>query len=236
MNKLHLIVSGLMIAGALAASTLVYQNREAWLPEKVPVHWGIDFQPDAWADRQDIFWHLFAIPLVMVGVAALVLALITWFSPRGFEPTKANPSLTSYLVLLIIGLMTSLHIVILLSYVSEKMPVEAGIMGVIFAFFILMGNILGKVQRNFWVGIRTPWTLANHVVWEKTHRLAAWLFVIAGFAGLLSLLVIKLLPMPVLIGIWVGMLAIAALVPVIYSLMLYKKLERSGKLDEPMAA
>lgn len=104
-------------------------------------------------------------------------------------------------------------------------------MGVIFFFFILLGNILGKVQQNFWIGIRTPWTLTNHKVWEKTHRLAAWLFVGAGIVGLLSLALLQVLPKPVLLGCWIGLLAMAALVPVIYSLVYYKQLERTGQLS-----
>ena len=47
----------------------------------------------------------------------------------------------------------------------------------------LLGNVLGKVRRNFWVGVRTPWTLADVRVWERTHRLAAWLFTVAGLVG-----------------------------------------------------
>ncbi|HQR09315.1 MAG TPA: SdpI family protein [Gemmatales bacterium] len=236
MNKLHTILISLLIAGSTAASWLVWENRQTWLPEKVPVHWGIDFTPDKWAPRDDMFWYLFAVPIGMVGITLLLAALIYWFSPRGFEPAKANPQLNSFIILLIVGLFAALHAVILMGYVTQQMPVTSGIMGVVFLFFILLGNILGKIQRNFWIGIRTPWTLANNQVWEKTHRLGAWTFVGAGVIGLLSLFVTSLVPMPIMIGCWIGLLTLAALVPVIYSLVYYKQLERSGKLDEPIRA
>ncbi|MFT3880517.1 MAG: SdpI family protein [Gemmatales bacterium] len=236
MNKLHTILIGLLIAGSSAASWLVWENRQTWLPEKVPVHWGIDFTPDKWAPRDDMFWYLFAVPIGMVGITLLLVALIYWFSPRGFEPAKANPQLNSFIILLIVGLFAALHAVILVGYMTQQMPVSSGIMGVVFLFFILLGNVLGKIQRNFWIGIRTPWTLANHQVWEKTHRLGAWTFVGADTIGLLSLFFTSLVPMPVMFGCWVGLLSLAGLVPVIYSLVYYKKLERSGKLDEAATA
>jgi len=233
MKKLNTILNVLLIAASTIASWVVWENRQAWLPDKVPVHWGVDFTPDKWASRDDMFWYLFAVPIVMVGLWMLLAALIYWFSPRGFEPAKANPQLNSFIILLVVGLCAALHAVILLGYITQKMPVSQGIMGVIFLFFILLGNVMGKIQRNFWMGIRTPWALANNQVWEKTHRLGAWLFVGAGVVGLLSLFFTVLVPMPIMIWVWIGLLGVAALIPAIYSLVYYKQLERSGKLDEP---
>jgi uncharacterized membrane protein len=94
-----------------------------------------------------------------------------------------------------------------------------------------MGNVLGKVRRNFYVGVRTPWTLASDAVWEGTHRLAAWLFVVAGVGGF----VLMMLGVP----FWYCFGAAIALIllPVPYSLYLYKRLEREGKLHlEPVGA
>lgn len=236
MKKLHTLLIALLIAGSAAASWLVWENRQTWLPEKVPVHWGIDFTPDRWEARDEMFWYLYAVPIGMAGLTLLLSALIFWFSPKGYEPAKANPELASLIILLVVGLCAALHAVILIGYMTQKMPVSQGIMGVIFLFFILLGNVMGKVQRNFFIGIRTPWTLASHQVWEKTHRLGAWLFVAAGVIGLLSLFFTSLIPMPLMIGCWISLLVVAALVPVIYSLVYYKKLERAGKLDEPATA
>lgn len=92
----------------------------------------------------------------------------------------------------------------------------------------LIGNVLGNVRRNFWVGVRTPWTIASERVWNDTHRLAARLFVVAALAGL----AVILLPLPlaaVSITTFVLIMA-AALVPVFYSLWDYKRLQWRGEL------
>src|SRR4029077_16753226 len=109
------------------------------------------------------------------------------------------------------------------AYANHDMPGQLLVAG-LFLFFALLGNLIGKVQRNFWVGVRTPWTLASDAVWIRTHRLAAWLWVATGVAGFVAALV----RVPFLI-LFIGSIAMA-LYPVLYSLFLYKKLERQGKL------
>ena len=95
--------------------------------------------------------------------------------------------------------------------------------------FASLGNVLGKVRRNFWVGIRTPWTIASERVWNTTHRLAAKLFVCAGAIGLVTV-VAGLPPMPMFV-IVLSTILFASLFPVVYSLYLYKVLEQRSELE-----
>ena len=84
---------------------------------------------------------------------------------------------------------------------------------------MIFGNVLGKVTRNFFVGIRTPWTLANEEVWYRTHRLAGKLFVVAGLLVVTTSLAG--------LGTWTIFVSVglATLVPVVYSYVIYRKLE-----------
>jgi uncharacterized membrane protein len=85
--------------------------------------------------------------------------------------------------------------------------------------FVVIGNLLGKVTRNFFVGIRTPWTLASEEVWYRTHRLAGKLFVAAGLVvAATSFLRWSVWPIMISIGL-------ASLVPVVYSYVIYRRLE-----------
>jgi uncharacterized membrane protein len=88
----------------------------------------------------------------------------------------------------------------------------------VFVILIVIGNPMGKVRRNFFIGIRTPWTLASEAVWYATHRLAARLMVASGLLGLIA----------VWLGAphWVLLVLMTAwgLVAAGYSLLLYKRL------------
>ena len=87
-----------------------------------------------------------------------------------------------------------------------------------FLFFALVGNLMGKIKRNFYVGIRTPWTLADERVWTQTHRLAAHRWFVCGLIG--GILTLAGVPMGVMIAYFVTM----ALVPVVMSFVIYKRL------------
>ena len=94
----------------------------------------------------------------------------------------------------------------------------------IFLFIALLGNVMGKVRKNFYIGFRVPWTLASDRVWNDTHRLAAWVMVAAGAIGFV--LVIAGVSPIVAIGLLIG----SMLIPVVYSFIHYKSLERRGAL------
>jgi uncharacterized membrane protein len=101
---------------------------------------------------------------------------------------------------------------------------DRAILGGVCLLFALLGNVMGKVRRNFFIGVRTPWALANERVWNATHRFAAKTFVLGGVIGfaLTAVGVKGWLPFAVLMA--------GALIPVGYSLLVYKQLERRGEL------
>jgi uncharacterized membrane protein len=217
------VMLGAAVAG-LGVSLAVWANRAEWLPEDVPTHWGFSNEPDAWVKRDAAFWPLMIVPLMMFGFVGLA-ALLPWLSPRNFsvEPFRA----TYGYVMAVMGLMfLYLHLVIVGAQMGLLNDLPRWLVGGILIGMALLGNVLGKVRRNFWMGVRTPWTLANDQVWTKTHRLAAWLFVGGSVLGLV-LLAVGLHPL-----IALAPFVLAALVPVFYSLWLYKRLEHEGRLGE----
>ncbi len=183
------------------------------LPETVPTHWGFNGKPDAYGSK----WENL---LIMPGVILLMIvltAVLPKISPRRFQMDTFEDTY-GYVMLLVSGLMLTLHIVIIRSSAGLHLEPSKAMMFVLFAFFALMGNVMGKIKRNFFVGIRTPWTLADERVWHATHRYAGRLWMLGGILGALA----ALLGAP----FWAEMvfLLILALLPVVKSYLIYVKL------------
>jgi uncharacterized membrane protein len=207
-----LLVAAFVVAAALY-SALLYPS----LPERVPTHWNVHGQVDGWMRRPvaAVFGP------ALVAVLGGLLFLLPWLSPRHFKVDSFRGTY-NYVVVLIAGLILFIHVVSLQAALHPAFDSGRVLISGLFLLLALVGNVLGKVRRNFWMGVRTPWTLASDAVWIATHRLAARMMVGAGVLGTLALW----LGVPVALCMIVWMVAL--LIPVFYSLVLYKRLEREG--------
>jgi uncharacterized membrane protein len=228
MNR-WLWVSVLLTVAAWAATLYCWFGLYDRLPDPVPVHWNAAGKPDGFVPRREALPHLLIMPAVMTGLV-LLTPLLPWLSPRQFEIDRFRGTYY-YLMALVQALLAYLGGTILAVTFGAKADIGALMMGGMFLFFALMGNVLGKVRRNFWMGVRTPWTLASEAVWVQTHRRTAWVWVAGGTVGFLAILA----GVPPLLTLLL-LLPPMVLYPVIYSLVLYKRLEREGKLGAPAAA
>jgi uncharacterized membrane protein len=224
MNR-WLSVSLALTLVAVGASLYVYFGRYELLADEVPVHWGINGQPDQFVPRERALPWLLIAPGCMVGMVLLTLAL-PWLSPRQFDVERFRRTY-NYLMMLVVALFAYIQGVILAATLQAPVDIGKVLVGGVFLFFALLGNQLGKVQRNFWMGVRTPWTLASETVWIRTHRLSAWLYTAAGLVGFVCILI----GVPMILC-FVGFM-VAVFYPILYSLWLYKRLEKQGKLSPP---
>jgi uncharacterized membrane protein len=162
----------LIIAAAVVASAIVYPR----LPETIPTHWNMDGQPDGWSSRAFGAWIT---PVLLVGVWALFRVLPA-IDPRGANYAKfggAFEAIIDSLMLFLLGL----HIVLLRAGLGHPVQMERIVPFGVGVLLIVIGNLLPRARPNWFVGIRTPWTLSSDRVWEKTHRLGGRLFVAGGF-------------------------------------------------------
>jgi len=192
--------------------------------DKIATHWNIRGEPDKWVPKDQPFAAFYVLPTILGAVVALGIFALPWLSPRNFA-VQGFLQTYDYVFFLIAALFLYLQAVITWSQFHGPVLFDRTLLAGIFLFFALIGNVLGKVRRNFWMGVRTPWTLADPIVWDRTHRVAAWLFVITGLAGCV-LVLCGVNPI-----VCFAILMFGALTPVVYSLVLYKRLERRGQLE-----
>jgi uncharacterized membrane protein len=215
---LALAATVLATAGSVYVSVIAHDR----LPERIPIHWDINGQPDRFVDRDNAWVNFWLTPGIMAGFILLTLVL-PWLSPKPFVVDTFRDTY-GYVMALVVCLLGYIQGLLLwMSLHPDANLVRPMVAGILF-FLALMGNVLGRVRRNFWIGVRTPWTLANDLVWEKTHRLAAWL--LAGFGLLGCVAVLAGAPL-----LWCFIaLMVVLFVPGFYSLAVYKRLEREGRI------
>lgn len=210
-----LIIPLAICAAALAFSAIVYPR----LPAVVPSHWDWKGEVDGHGSKNQV---AFLLPVCMVGLLGL-FQLLPWLSPKPFSMDGFRKTY-DFIINVVMVFFAYMHVLFLLPGLGVKVKIDSALMVAMFLFFMLLGNVLGKVQRNLYVGIRTPWTLANDRVWADTHRLSAWIFVGMGVIGI-GLILCGLYSLFTLPLILVGVLT-----TVVYSLFRYKQLERRGEL------
>lgn len=213
-RKYYLI--GITLTALVAIVTVAVYPR---LPDFVPTHWNLHNQPNGYSHK----YMLFVLgPGFMAGIMLLMPAL-PWLSPKNFEVDSFRSSYLQ-IMLMLVCMFAYFQGLIIWGALGHSMNVGRAVIGGVCLLFALLGNLMGKIRRNFYIGIRTPWTIANERVWNATHRFAAKTLVIGGLIGLLFTAA----------GVdgWplLALLLAAALIPVIYSLVFYKQLEKRGEL------
>jgi uncharacterized membrane protein len=213
----------LFIAAIIGVQLLIALLAYPFLPSIVPTHWDAAGQINGYGPK----WvDTFLFPAIALGIFILIRILLS-ISPRmgyGREGQRANVEIVDRLL---IGVFIVLLVVQLTALAAIfHLPVNKSfiISLILSALVLYMGNYLGKLRRNFWAGIRTPWTLLSDTVWERTHRFTGWLFVGTGAVGI----ALSFVPS---IRIWgvVGLLLLDAVLAFVYSYVIYQRLEAEGQ-------
>jgi len=215
MTRKYYLIAMFLLAAALVATVVAYPQ----LPDYVPTHWNIRNQVNGYSPK----WALFLFgPGLMTFMIAIFVGL-PWLSPKQFEVDGFRAT-SLYIMVIVVSLIAYLHGVVLWAALGHRVNVGRAVVGGVSLLFCLLGNVMGKVRRNFYIGVRTPWTLANDRVWDATHRFAGKAFVAAGVTGL-ALTVIG-------VDGWLPLapLVVGPIASVVYSLVFYKQLERRGEL------
>lgn len=177
-TRLTTIIVLVLILAATSAG-LVLWNR---LPDQMASHWNINDQVDGYMSK---FWGVFLMPLITLGMVLLFLVI------PNIDPHKANIAqfrdAFNLFIVLIVGFMVYIYALTLLWNLGyTNFGLGTAMMPALGVLFIFIGYMLRKAKRNFFIGIRTPWTLSSDRVWDETHRIGAMLFAISGILALLG--------------------------------------------------
>lgn len=166
------------------------------LPDPIPTHWGPGGQPDNWMPKPQ---GALIGPLVATGMYAF-LTLLPWIDPRSqhwknflrIYPVIKSTLMAFFALLtyLTLSAATQPNQTLTLSWLMVGMGL----------LFLILGNYLPTIRSNFFIGVRTPWTLSNDEVWYRTHRLAGRLMVGLGFVAILTAFLPAAWQLPVFLG------------------------------------
>lgn len=189
------------------------------LPERVPVHWNYKGEIDRWGDKFSLIPMLFLLPVLMY--------VLMTFIPR-IDP-KNRISLMGgkfYQLKFILVLFMSV-IALLILYTTKERSINNPnlIFALMGAFFMIVGNYFKVIQPNYFIGIRTPWTLENSEVWKATHLFAGKLWFVGGIILLLGGLLLS----NAFANAFIFVLIVIALVPVLYSFIKFKEIQKDNK-------
>lgn len=172
------IIVLVLIAVAVTAGALLWNQ----LPEQMASHWNVDDEVDGYMPK---FWGVFLMPVVTLGMFGLFLLL------PNVDPLKANIAkfrgAFNLFILLITVFMLYIHgLTMAWSLGYRNFRMSAAMLPFLGALFIFIGYMLRQAKRNFFIGIRTPWTLSSDTVWDKTHQLGSILFIASGALAILG--------------------------------------------------
>lgn len=166
-----------IIAVAFVASAAVYSD----LPARVPSHWNVAGEIDGWMDKE---WGAFAMPLTLVGLLAM-LYVLPRIDPRGANYSKFRGTF-EIVMITTMAFLLGVHLIMLAIALGKDVSMTRVIPLGMGLLLMILGNLMPRTRSNWFMGLRTPWTLSSDRVWERTHRVGGRLMVAAGALVLLT--------------------------------------------------
>ncbi len=212
-TRTTIFVSVTLIASAVLAGLLLWSR----LPDPMPGHWNAAGEIDGYISK---FWGVFLLPIISIALTGLFLIV-----PR-IDPLKANiaqfRAAFNWFIVAFVVYILYLYILTLLAALGTLFNMTLMLLPAVGLLFIGIGYLMSGAKRNFFIGIRTPWTLSSDTVWDKTHKLGSRLFMLGGVVTILCAFLGES-------GIWIMLVAMlgASFVPIVYSYVLYQRETKS---------
>ena len=165
----------IVLLASIVVGAVVYPS----LPERIPTHWGLNGEANGWSGRAGGVFGMVGLNLAVY----LILVFIPLVDPRRENYRKFLPTLRVIRAGLVI-FMTAIWGAALAAAAGAPVPMDRVVSLLLSLLFILLGNYMTRVRYNWFIGVRTPWSLANEEAWRLTHRVAGPAFVAGGLISL----------------------------------------------------
>ena len=203
----EILISSIAVLLPIVAGFIIWDK----LPETMATHFGVGGEADGYASK---LFAVVGVPLILLGLHLFCL-FITSLDPKAKNQNKKIAYLVLWLAPIIsIATMTMLYIY----NVGIATSPEVYALVFVGALFLILGNWLPKTRQNYAVGIKVPWTLDNELNWEKTHRLAGYLWMIGGIMMIIMGITTKAPEIVAIVSIF-----IVVVIPILYSYYLHAK-------------
>ena len=206
-KNMEIVLTTLICLLPMLTGVLLYSR----LPEQVPTHFDFSGEANGWSSRT---FAVFGMPLMMAGFN-LFLQFALRTDPKRQNMSHALRTISIWTIPVLSVLVYALVMRAALGYTTPTETIVPVLVGIL---FVVIGNYLPKTKQSYTMGIKLPWTLASEENWNRTHRLAGFLWVIGG-------ILLILLTLLRLWNTWTFLLVIIpmSVVPMIYSYLLYRK-------------
>jgi len=202
----------LIIIMMFAASIYFYPQ----LPDKIPTHWNFKGEIDGYSGKLSGAFLMPVMNTIMYGLFIFMPAI---------DPKKENYKLFEstyiYFRYLFHIFFLGIHGLIIAAALGYNVDTGRLVTLAVSLLLMLMGNVMGRLKHNYFVGIKTPWTLADEEVWRKTHRLGAILWTAGGLIGVIMSLLRQSMG-----WVFIAVIAVMTFIPIVYSYVIYSKLKK----------
>ena len=190
------------------------------LPEKVPIHWNYKGEIDDWGTKYSLIGVAFLLPVLTY----VLMLLIPKIDPKKRIELMGGKYYQIKFVLVVF--MSILSLFFIHSSKSQTLSSPILVFVLIGLLFMALGNYFKVIKQNYFLGIKTPWTLESEEVWKLTHILAGKLWIIGGLLIVIFSLVI---PENINFYFFITIAAIISIVPIVYSYLIFKKIKNSNQ-------
>jgi uncharacterized membrane protein len=206
------------------ATWLIGVMAYAYAPDIVPIHWNLEGKPDNYANK-DI--GLFLLPLINTGLY-IFLYFIPKIDPNNEQLRQSLKSL-QWIRLGTHGLLGIIMIWTTISTIEVSLLKPEWMFSIISLFFAFLGRAMADVKQNYFVGIRTPWTLSNELVWDDTHRFTSplWFYSGIGMAIVSAFLSFMGFGAEITLSVFLIWIAIIVIIPIAYSFKRFREEKKS---------